>query len=267
MKLGAKLPLRLPESIYLEADEEALSLRSAMLIAQTVRRKPDALLSLAAGNTAIGTYRKLKEMADCGEVDFSRAHFVALDEWLDLEDESENCNAFMMKHFYGPMGIHEEQIHRFDIHAHDLNAACRAMDEEIFARGGIDLMLLGMGMNGHLGLNEPGGDFNRYACVTELDQTTMQVDQKYFSGAMKLTRGITLGIRHMYDSKCVVLQVSGAHKAEIVEKLLLTPPTEMLPATVLKLLPGGVLVLDRAAAGLVINVLESSGKLVHERSC
>ena len=99
---GAILPVRLPREVYLEKDDKALSRRSAEFIAETVRRKPDALFSLAAGETAVGTYQILKEMLSQGQADFSRAHFVALDEWLDLEDESENCNAFMMKHFYSP---------------------------------------------------------------------------------------------------------------------------------------------------------------------
>ena len=260
MAKGASLPLSLPGRVYLEQDEAAMSQRSAMLIAQTVRQRPDALLSLAAGNTAVRTYQLLKAMAENGEVGFSKAHFVALDEWLDLQDETENCNAFMTKHFYGPLRIRENQITRFDIHGPDLEEACRRVDQAIASHGGIDLMLLGMGMNGHLGLNEPGGDFNRYACVVNLDETTARVGQKYFSGSVSLTRGVTLGVRHMFESRCVILQVSGKHKAEILEKMVLTPPTEKLPATVLKILPHGVLVTERSAAVRVIPILEKSEK-------
>ena len=260
MQKGASLPIGLPDRVYLERDEEAMSQRSAMLIAQTARQRPDALFSLAAGNTAIRTYQILRAMAEKGEADFSKAHFVALDEWLDLQDETENCNAFMMKHFYGPLRIRESQITRFDIHLPDIQEACRRVDQAIQNHGGIDLMLLGLGMNGHLGLNEPGGDFDRYACVVDLDETTARVGQKYFSGSIRLSRGITLGVRHMFESRCVILQVSGEHKAEILEKMVLTPPTEKLPATVLKILPHGVLVTDRAAAGRVIPILEKSGR-------
>lgn len=262
MEKGAVLPVTLPGKVYLEADEEAMSRRCAELIAQTVRQRPDALLSLAAGNTAIRTYQLLKAMADVGEIDFSQARFVALDEWLDLEDEHENCNGFMMKHFYGPLNIDERQITRFDIHAEDLQAACKQVDEVIFAHGGIDLMLLGIGMNGHLGLNEPNGDFDRYACVVELDETTARVGQKYFTEGARLTRGVTLGVRHMFESGCVILQVSGAHKADILEKMILTAPTEKLPATVMKILPHGVLVTDRMAAAKVMPILESSDKTI-----
>lgn len=225
---GAVMPLRVPKT-YLEPDLEAMSRKSAELIAGTLPAKPDALFSFAAGSTAERTYAILKEMQDAGEIDFSQAKFVALDEWLDLADESENCDGFMRKHFYGPLGIRQEQITRFDIHAEDLEAACKAVDGYIHAQGGIDLMLLGVGMNGHLGLNEPGTDFGLYAHVVELDLVTAQVGQKYFTGGMALTRGITLGVRHMFECRHVVLQIGDPHKMGIVEKLYRTAPPRNCP--------------------------------------
>ena len=259
MELGATIPMKLPVT-YVEADFEAMSRKSAELIADCVRSRPDALLSLAAGSTATRTFEILCEMARRGEVDFSRAQFVALDEWLDLADESENCRAFLMKNFYGPMAVPEERITFFDVHAADLEAECRRVDQVIFDHGGIDCMLLGIGMNGHLGLNEPGRSFDSYAKVVDLDPVTMQVGQKYFSDGMKLTRGITLGVRHMYEAKRVILQAGGAHKKEIIQSMYETPPTEQLPATVLKLLPGGVVVLDRDAAEGILPYLEQEGR-------
>ena len=252
---GAVMPFRLPSEVFLEDSFEAMSQRSADLVAQAVQAKPDALLCLPAGSTAIRTYEILKEMQEQCEIDFSQTSFVALDEWLDLEDESENCDGFMRKYFYGPLGIPDSQVKRFDIHAQDLEAVCKEVDQFIFDRGGIDLMLLGVGMNGHLGLNEPGGDFSDYAKVIELDPVTQSVGQKYFSHGAKLSRGITLGVHHMFDAKKVVLQVGGAHKADIVEKLVRTAPTEELPATVLKLLRHGVLIVDRDAASKVLDLL------------
>ena len=252
---GAVMPLRIPKT-FLEQDFEAMSLHCAELICETLLKKPDAVFSLAAGSTAVRTYEILKELQDAGKADFSHARFVALDEWLDLADESENCDAFMRRHFYGPLGIREENITRFDIHAPDLEAACQAMDQAIDRLGGIDLMLLGVGMNGHLGLNEPGTDFGLRSHVVELDDATAQVGQKYFSGGMALTRGITLGVRQMFDCGHVILQVGGPHKAEIVERLYRTAPTEELPATVLKLVPHGTVVLDRDAAAKILDLLE-----------
>lgn len=256
MERGAVMPHRMPEKIYLEDDYEAMSRRSAQIVCAAVKQKPDALLSLAAGNTAIRTYEIIKEMCDAGEADFSKARFVALDEWLDLQDESENCDAFMRKHFYGPMGIEDARVKRFDIHAQDLEMACRDVDDYIFAAGGIDLMLLGVGMNGHLGLNEPNSDFSLYSKVVELDAVTINVGQKYFTEGVKLTRGITLGVRHLFACGQVVLQVGGSHKAEIMERVFRSAPSEDIPATVLKLVTHGVVVTDRDAAARVLDLLE-----------
>ncbi len=247
LKLGAALPVRYPETEILP-DYEGMSRRCAELVKECLAKKPDALLCFPAGSTVIRTCEILKEMQDRGEIDFSQADFVALDEWLDLEDESENCTNFLKKHLYNALGIRQEKMHLFDTHAKDLAEECKRIDEVIFSHGGIDLMLLGLGMNGHLGLNEPGGNFDAYAKVVELSETTMSVGQKYFSGPMKLTRGITLGVRHMFETKQVILQVSGAAKKDIVEKMYKSRPTDEIPGTVLKLLSGGKVVLDEAAA-------------------
>nr|WP_319489847.1 glucosamine-6-phosphate deaminase [uncultured Caproiciproducens sp.] len=229
-------------------DFESMSQCSANLICAALRAKPDLLLCLPAGNTAIRTYQILKERSDSGEADFSKADYVELDEWLDLEDESENCTSFLFKNFYDPLNIKKEKIHLFDIHAENMEDECKKIDRFIFEHHGIDLMLLGLGMNGHLGLNEPGASYDKYATVISLDPVTQNVGQKYFSKPIKLSRGITLGIRHILDAKQVVLQVSGTAKSDIVKKIYETKPTSMLPATVMQLLNNGIVVLDRDAA-------------------
>ena len=254
VRMGAALPLKLPNTVLTD-DAEAMSRKSAEMIADTVRKRADALISLPAGSTAKRTFQILCEMKQKGEVDFSRAKFVSLDEWLDLADESENCDAFMRANFYEPAGIDESQITRFNVHAADLQAECKRVDQAIFDHGGIDCVLLGIGMNGHLGLNEPGGDFSDYAKVVQLSETTMQVGQKYFSDGMALSRGITLGVHHFFNAHKVVLQVCGAHKADIMYDLYHTAPTEQLPATVLKLLPQGVIVTDRSAAARILDLI------------
>lgn len=254
-KLGAKLPVNIPETeVY--ADNEGMSRRCAELVKECLEKKPQALLCFPAGSTVVRTCEILKEMKDRGEIDFSQAEFVALDEWLDLEDESENCTNFLKKHLYDALDIRPEQMYLFDIHAHNLDEECKKIDQIIWDRGGIDLMLLGLGMNGHLGLNEPGGNFEDYAKVVELSETTMNVGQKYFSEPMKLTRGITLGVHHMFEAKQVVLQVSGSGKKEIVEKMYRSRPVDQIPGTVLKLLPGGLVVLDEDAAADIKDLLQ-----------
>ncbi|MBW7573138.1 glucosamine-6-phosphate deaminase [Caproiciproducens faecalis] len=236
-----------PKTIICD-DFEAMSQHCADLICEAVKAKPGLLLCLAAGNTAIRTYQILKERSDSGQTDFSKAEFVELDEWLDLNDESENCTSFMFKNFYGPLHIEDSKIHLFDIHAKDMEDECKKIDRIIFERNGIDFMLLGLGMNGHLALNEPGSSFESYAKVVTLDPVTQTVGQKYFSKPIRLSRGVTLGIRHILDARQVVLQAGGKAKAEIVKKIIQTKPTPLLPATVMQLVSNGVVVLDRDAA-------------------
>lgn len=255
-KMGADLPITIPETEIYE-DEECLSRRCAELVQECLKNKPDALLCFPAGSTVVRTCEILCEMQSKGEIDFSQADFVSLDEWLDLEDDSENCTHFLYKHLYGPLKIKPEKLHLFDVQAEDRVAECKRIDDFIYSKGGIDLMLLGLGMNGHLGLNEPGCDFDQYSMVVDLSDTTRNVGQKYFSAPMQLTKGITLGVRHMFESKLVVLQVFGAKKREIVEKMYRMAPSNEVPGSILKLLPGGLVILDSAAAEGIQDLISS----------
>ncbi len=228
---------------------EEMSQYCADLVEKCLKKKPDSLLCFPAGSTAVRTFEILRERQCNGTIDFSRAKFVALDEWLGLtmEAEKEDCTHFMRKNLYGPLQISEDRLMLFDVHAEDMEDECRKIDEYIWANGGIDLMLLGVGMNGHLGLNEPGSPFDMYTRVVELSDITKRVGQKYFSHETKLTGGITVGIRHMFDTRQVILQVSGEHKRNIMKELYESRVTESLPASVFKLLPGGLVVTDKAA--------------------
>lgn len=242
---------RLLRRTVLCADAAGLAQTCANMLARAVREKPDALLCLAAGETAVETYALVRELAGTGALDLTATRFVQLDEWLDIEDESQNCGAFLQKHFYGPLGITHERIERFDIHAADLDVECARMDGYLAREGPIDFLLLGVGLNGHLGLNEPGVPWDRGALVAKLDDTTLRVGQKYFEGGQKLSRGITLGMRHLLGARSLVLQASGEKKAEIIRKIYETQPTEDLPATALHRADNAVVVLDRDAASLL----------------
>lgn len=253
-RLGAVLPERHPKTLVCASYEE-MSKTCAQLIQQTLAAKPDALLCLPAGQSAVRTFELLCEMQKLGHLDATRARFVQLDEWLDLPDDRENCAHFMRKTLYAPLGIAPEKIHSFDVHAPDLAAECRHMDDYILREGPIDLMLLGLGMNGHVGLNEPGLSWDNGAVVVDLDETTKQVGQKYFAAGMALTRGITLGMRHVFGAKMVLLQVGERKKAEIVRRVFATAPTINLPGTVVKLHPNALVVLDKDAASEIDTAL------------
>ena len=218
-------------------------------VADVLRAKPDALLCFAAGSTSVGMFNALRRMQRDGLTDLRRARFVALDEWLDLADESENCAAFMRRSFYDPLGIAPERIRWFDIHNPDRARMLADMDAFLAAQGPIDCMVLGIGMNGHVGLNEPGTSWDCGALVAELDETTASVGQKYFSQGMRLTRGVTLGMRHIFAARTVILQASGVHKRGIVRQLLACEPSVALPASALRLMPDAWFVYDTELEG------------------
>lgn len=251
---GGCLPRKRPKQTIVCDTYEEMSKTSAQLIAKTVQEKPDALLCLSAGNTAIRTYQILKKMSDCGEVDFTKARFVQLDEWLDLEDRKENCAAFLQKYFFAPLGIREEQKTMFNLDAKDFDDECSRMDDYIKAAGNIDCMLLGIGMNGHVALNEPGEYFDSGTKVVNLSDTTKEVGQKYFSQKTPLSRGITLGMRQVFDAKHVILQAGTKSKAEIMAKTYAARPQLSIPATVMFLLEDGIVVMDQDAASLIENI-------------
>lgn len=248
--LGAKINLRVPDTEVV-ADGQAVAKRCAQLVKECLDEKPEALLCIHAGSTVVETCKALKEMQDKGEVDFSKTQFVALDEWLDLEDGSESRASFLKKHLFDPLGIKSENIYLFNTKAEDLEEECVRMNQAISDRGGIDLMLLGMGMNGRLGFNEPEEDFVDYTKVVELTDETIEECQKYFSKPTKLTRGITLGVHNMFEAKKVILQISGEAKKDITEKMYYSQPMYKIPGTVIVLLSGAKVVLDEdAAAGI-----------------
>lgn len=230
------------------ASEEEMSLATAGRIADTVREKADAMLCLPSGSTPVTAFGMLCRMQKEGDLDLSRVRFMQLDEWLALDEDSENCLHFLDRHFYQEAGIGRDQMFCFDIHAQDMQAECSRADLYLHKFGPIDLMVLGIGMNGHLGLNEPGISWENGTTVVALSETTKTVGQKYFSGRKTLTGGITLGMKHVLASRRVILQISGAHKADIAAKLVRSEPDVLLPASALKTHDAARVLMDRASA-------------------
>lgn len=233
--------------IYRNYDE--LSEETAKLIAQIIRAKPDALLCFPAGETSFGTFKELVKMHLSREADFSKCKIVGLDEWVQAgEMKTENCFHFLKKHLFDPIGFKSENMCFFDGEASNLQDECFLSDQFIKTNGGIDMMLLGLGMNGHIGLNEPGTDFDAYSHVVELDELTRNVAQKYFSSKTSLSQGITLGMKHVMESRTVILQVSGQKKSAILKRLLETKITNDFPASLVKQHPNAYLLLDSDAS-------------------
>lgn len=233
-------------------DYDDLSKKTAGFIADFINEKPDALFCPTAGDTPAGTYKNLVELSNQGKVDFDGIKFVGLDEWVGMnEKEKGGCKNFVYENLFKPLNINSSNIKFFDACSDNLDGECKKIDNYINENGLIDLMFLGLGMNGHVGLNEPGVDFDSYSHVIKLDPTTKKVCQKYFKEKINLEKGITLGIRHFMESKCVILIASGAKKAEIVKKVVEGNITNEVPASILQLHNNCYLFLDSEAASML----------------
>ena len=233
-------------------DDHELSVKTAEQIATIISEKPNALLCFPAGDTSVGTFNQLIEFNKAGKISFKHCKIVGLDEWLNLgKMRNENCFSFLKKHFFDHIDYSPANLCFFDGESVDPQKECAKTDEFIQKNGPIDLMLLGVGMNGHLGLNEPGISFDLRSHIVDLDSVTKVIGRKYFKGDVKLTKGISLGIRYIIEATTVIVQLNGARKAEVVKRLVDHEISPDFPASVIKSHPNSFLLLDREAAQLL----------------
>lgn len=222
---------------------------AADIIVNQIKQKPDSLICLTSGDTPAGVYGLLVKYASEGKVDFEQTWFVGLDEWVGMDkNDAGSCTNFLYEAFFTPANIDPLRMMVFDAKAADLDASCAAMNSFIKEHGPLAIMLVGVGMNGHIGLNEPGTDFDSYAHHSPLDPITVAVGQKYFAGETQLTEGITLGLKHLQESGIPMLLASGAKKAGIIAKALQGEVTNNVPASIFQTLPHGYVMLDEDAA-------------------
>jgi glucosamine-6-phosphate isomerase len=226
-----------------------LSVKTAEQIAAIIQAKPDALLCFPAGETSVGTFKHLIELNKTGKISFKHCKIVGLDEWANIGDmKSENCFSFLKKHFFDHIDYSDENLCFFDGESSDLMKECIKTDAFIRKYGPIDMILLGAGMNGHLGLNEPGTSFDLYSHIVNLDETTRIVGQKYFSGKVNLTSGVTLGVKYIMEAKTVILQLNGERKADVAKRLIESEISTAFPASAVKMHQNSFLLLDKEAA-------------------
>lgn len=234
---------------FVYADYDQLSRAAATLVTDTVRSNPHALLCIATGDTPAGMMNYLTEDVRSGVVDFSKVSFVSLDEWVGLNQQDEgSCRHFFYQHLVYPLNLNAEQVAFFDGRADDAEHECARIDQYITGKGGIELMIVGIGMNGHIGMNEPGLAVANSSHIVNLDEVTITVGQKYFREKTPLRRGITLGIGQILESKKAILMASGRKKAEIVARAATGPVTTQVPASFLQQHHDAYMLLDADAA-------------------
>jgi glucosamine-6-phosphate isomerase len=229
-----------------------LSVKTAEIITGIITKKPDALLCFPAGETSIGTFRHLIELNKTGKISFRHCRIVGLDEWAHLGNmKNENCFSFLKKKLFDQIDYSDKNLCFFDGESADLKYECQKTDKFIKENGPIDMILLGAGMNGHLGLNEPGTSFDLYSHIVNLDETTKTVGQKYFSGKVNLSYGITLGIKYIMEAGTAILQMNGTRKADVARRLIDSEISPDFPASVIKSHLNSYLLLDKEAASLL----------------
>lgn len=221
----------------------------AAMITETIMQKPDAVICMASGDSPKKACAVLCDTIKKRQIDSSRLFLIGLDEWVGLAPElNGSCRNDFQQRLIAPLDLQAEQYHFFDALAADLEDECAKMERSIAGRGGIDIMVVGIGMNGHIGFNEPGVSFKQHAHVISLDTITTTVGQKYFSQAVSLNKGITLGLADLMEARKVILIANGSHKAPVVKQAIEGPVAERFPATILQRHPNAFVCIDQLAA-------------------
>lgn len=223
-------------------------------IIELMHRKPEANLCLAAGHSSLGVFRELIQAYQQSRVDFSHGYFTAMDEWLGMNESDEgSCGYFLQHHFLSKVNYPKDHISLVDGRADPIEDELKRIQQFIREHDGIDYIVLGLGMNGHLALNEPGSSFASIVHVTALDPVTKKVGVKYFENSSPvLTGGVTIGLKDICEAHQITLVINGENKAAITKRFYESPPSEQLPATVLKTLDNRCMVFaDQAAASLI----------------
>lgn len=232
---------------------DAASRACANLIAAQVVTKPDCVLGLATGSTPIGTYENLVRMYEAGDLDFSKIHSVNLDEYRGLTpDNDQSYRYFMNDHLFSHVNIDIKNTNVPNGLEPNADKACADYEAIIASLGGIDLQLLGLGPNGHIGFNEPCDEFVKLTHCVDLTESTIQANSRFFASMDDVPKqAYTMGIQTIMNARKVVLIATGSNKAETVKKAFFGPITPEVPASILQLHPDCTIVLDADAAALI----------------
>lgn len=234
-------------------DYEDMSRKAAGVIAAQVIMKPDCVLGLATGSTPVGAYRLLSEWCRKGELDFSEITSVNLDEYKGLSrDHAQSYYYFMNENLFKHINISRERTFLPDGTQPDSGKACADYNRVLHSVGGIDLQLLGLGHNGHIGFNEPSDHFGLETHCVELTESTIKANQRFFASYDDVPKqAYTMGIKTIMQARKVLVAVSGEDKADALKNSFFGPVTPKVPASILQLHCDVVLVADEAALSKV----------------
>ena len=239
--------------IIVVEDYEQLSAKAAQFVAAQVILKSHAVLGLATGSTPEGMYRRLAQLNREGTVDFSGVVTFNLDEYCGLPpSHPQSYHYYMYHHFFNHVNVRPENIHIPAGDAADIAAFCREYDQAIAAAGGIDLQILGIGVNGHIGFNEPGNCLHAGTHVVDLAAETIEANSRFFASPDEVPRqAVTMGMGSIMRAKRILLLASGKSKAEAIKETVSGKVTTAVPASFLQLHRKATLILDKEAASLL----------------
>ena len=235
--------------LYRAKDYNDMSRKAANIISAQIILKPDCVLGLATGSTPIGTYQQLIARYQEGDLDFSQVRTANLDEYRGLtRDNDQSYYYFMYHNLFKEVNIDMANTNILDGTNPDSAAEAARYDQVIRDLGGVDLQLLGMGHNGHIGFNEPGDAFDKGTHCVDLQPSTIEANKRFFASIDDVPKqAYTMGIQTIMSARKILLLVSGAEKAEILHKALCGPITPHVPASVLQLHNDVTVVADEAA--------------------
>lgn len=238
--------------IYKTKDYADMSHKAANILAAQIVLKPNSVLGLATGSTPEGLYERLITLNKQGEIDFANITTFNLDEYIGLPPEhDQSYRYFMQTKLFDHVNVNLDNTHVPNGMETNEVLACQGYEDLIAQAGGIDLQLLGMGPNGHIGFNEPDDAFATDTHAAMLTESTIQANKRFFASEADVPRSAyTMGIRTIMRAKKIVMVVSGIGKAVIVKQAFFGPVTPHVPASILQLHPDVVLVADEEALSL-----------------
>jgi glucosamine-6-phosphate deaminase len=236
--------------IIIAKDYDELSKKTANLLASQITLKPNSVLGLATGSTPVGAYNELVRIYKEGDINFTEVVTFNLDEYYGLDKENpQSYYYFMMENLFKHVNINKHNIHIPNGRAKDIELECIEYENKIKQAGGIDLQLLGIGRNGHIGFNEPDVKFEAQTHLVTLDEDTIEANSRFFAALDEVPRkAISMGIKTIMHSRKIILLASGEEKAETINSMINGKITPELPASVLQLHPDVVVLLDEKAA-------------------
>lgn len=238
--------------IFVTKDYQEMSEAAADMIVDLVEEKPGCVLGLATGSTPEGLYAEIAKRHEAEDIDFSRVATFNLDEYRGLPaDHEQSYHYFMQKHLFSKINVRPENTHVPNGANPDAQAACDAYEASILLAGGVDLQLLGLGHNGHIGFNEPDDHFSKGTHCVDLTESTIQANSRLFDSIDDVPRqAYTMGTQTIMYARKILVVANGEAKAQAVHDMCYGPVTPACPASILQLHTNCVVVADEAALSL-----------------